>query len=151
MQIRKFELVDAIETSKLIKEDIQKVISLEDPRESVEEQIKEYSREGLIRLSKKANLFVAVQNNKIVGVAGFDKKYLFGVYVKYNLIGKGIGTKLVKRIIKEAKKKGLKQIFNQSSLFAEKFYLKLGFKRIRKLCVSYKGSTATYILMKKYL
>ena len=96
-------------------------------------------------------LFIAMQNNKIVATGAYDKKFINAVYVKYNLIGKGIGTKIIKRIISEAKKNGLKTIRCQSSLFAEKTYAKLGFKKIRKITQPYSGSTVTYILMEKQL
>lgn len=101
--------------------------------------------------------FVAKENNKIVGFAGFwnapDDIEITNIVVKKNERKKGIGTLLFDKILYEAKKTGKKEIFlevNENNIFAINLYKKFEFKEIgiRK---KYYNGVDNAIIMKKVI
>lgn len=79
----------------------------------------------------------AVDNNKIIGYAGFrsvlDEAHITTLAVHPKSRGKGIGYSLVEKLMNDAKQKGIKKLFlevRQSNVAAQKLYKKLGFKVI---------------------
>ncbi len=55
-----------------------------------------------------------------------------GVFVKHDLIGKGIGTKLMDFMESKAKKKGIKNVKLYPTKFAMGFYKKRGYKIVER-------------------
>ncbi len=90
--------------------------------------------------------FVAEARKKVIGCCALHilgKEYKPGgrecilaeirsLVVAKNLQGKGIGTKLVKECINEAKKMEINKIFTLTLQENAKFFKKLGFKTIKK-------------------
>jgi len=90
--------------------------------------------------------FITEVNKKVVGCCALHilgKEYKPGnkecilaevrsLVVARNLQGKGIGTKLVKECINEAKKMDINKIFTLTTQENIKFFKKLNFKTIRK-------------------
>jgi putative acetyltransferase len=72
---------------------------------------------------------VAQINGKVVGLGCFlvVSKELNAIYVSPDLAGQGVGSQLLKELEKIASSKGIKEIWLDSSLTAEKFYSRLGF------------------------
>lgn len=95
------------------------------------------------------SLFIACYNPAIAGVVfGFVKRdnVLLGeLVVKKEFRGKGIGLKLVQRLIKEAKKRGKKEICLGAQPAAEKFYLKAGFKPVLFAQIHHKDVPKDYL------
>jgi putative acetyltransferase len=75
---------------------------------------------------------VAELDGQIVGFGGLipETRELCAVYVSPNLARRGIGTALMKEIEKIAESKGVLDLWLDSSLNAEKFYLAHGFERV---------------------
>jgi RimJ/RimL family protein N-acetyltransferase len=89
------------------------------------------------------NALFAIENGKLVSMAGFIRYNhiktnhvceIFGVYVRPEYRGKGIGKQLISTVIKEIKNiKGIKKIrigVNPTQKAAEHIYLKLGFEPV---------------------
>ena len=57
----------------------------------------------------------------------------------------------MENIVKIAKKRGIKKLTVRGSLYAEGFYEKMGFKKIRKAKRGPKGAQWTDIIMEKKL
>ena len=112
--------------------------------DSAEEHLKttiEIARERLNKNDPNGNFIVAMfEEGKLVGTAGFyrfthhkerHKGRIWGVYVRPELRGKGIGSALMKEIIRRARQiDGLEQITLVASarLPAQRLYKALGFE-----------------------
>ncbi|MBH8562836.1 GNAT family N-acetyltransferase [Nostoc sp. CENA67] len=83
--------------------------------------------------SMKAETFcVAVEGDVITGFASFRVDELIGLYVHPRYQGKGIGRALVQHFCDEAIAQGIDQVFTTASLYAEGFYLRIGFTPIKR-------------------
>jgi RimJ/RimL family protein N-acetyltransferase len=89
------------------------------------------------------NALFAIENNKLVGMAGFIRynhlktnhvSEIFGVYVRPEYRNRGIGKQLITAIIEEIKNtKGISKIrigVNPTQKAAEHIYKKFGFKKV---------------------
>ncbi len=148
MHIRKFNENDAEEASKLICTTLMKVNTKDSPLFAIKEQCSEYSPEEIKKLSKKREIFVAVEKNKIIGTAAIEKNYICSVFMDSSMIGKGIGKQLMKNTESILKDRGYKKSILTSGPTALGFYKKLGYKEIKK---EYQRGQLTGIEMKKKL
>ncbi len=81
---------------------------------------------------KKRDMFCLVDKEKIIGVVSLEKNKIGGLFVRYNYTGKGLGKKLLDFIEGYARKKGIKKVRFDSTEYAQPFYLKSGYKLIKK-------------------
>lgn len=82
--------------------------------------------------SMKAETFcVAVEGDVVTGFASFTVDELIGLYVHPRYQGQGIGRALVQHFCDEAIAQGIDKVFTTASLYAEGFYLRLGFTAIK--------------------
>lgn len=137
MKIRRFREEDAKNAANLIKKALM-FSSLEDYSFEVREEfIKGHSARNIVMLFNdflKTKVFVAEENGVIVGTIGLkDNSEVTTMFVEPSHHGRGIGKKLFNFIEKIAKSKGTKVMKVYSSVQAEGFYTKLGFRRIRKI------------------
>ena len=80
------------------------------------------------------NYYVAKNNKEIIGVLkikNLDHISLF--FVKKEFHGQSIGKKLIKKYLSTLDKKIIKIVTVNSSIYAEKIYSKLGFKKINEI------------------
>ena len=148
MNIRRFTENDADEASKLICTTLMKVNTKDSPLFAIKEQCSEYSPEEIKKLSKKREIFVAIEKNKIIGTAAIDRDYIGSVFVDSSNLKKGIGSKLMNYVESIARKKGYKEVVLRSSPTAFGFYKKLGYKEVKR---EYQRNQLTMIEMKKIL
>lgn len=104
--------------------------------------IKRYSNRGLMLYRHPAQIemrirdyFVYKEDGKVYGCAGlrvWDKKSaeIYGLAVAEEKIGHGIGTKLIKKCVSDAKK--LKILFIFTLTYRVSLFKKLGFEKINK-------------------
>ncbi|MBW4562532.1 MAG: GNAT family N-acetyltransferase [Mojavia pulchra JT2-VF2] len=78
------------------------------------------------------NCWVAVEHDVVAGFASFIVDELIALYVHPNHQGKGIGRTLVKHFCNEASQQGIDKVLTTASLYAEGFYLRLGFTMIKR-------------------
>ena len=151
MRVRKFRPEDAKECSRIILHNFRTINSSEDPKATIRKLIEDSSPKKLIEKSKERKYFVAVEKEGILGIGGYDKSELHTFFVKPKLHGKGVGKKIIKRVLDEARKDKIKVMKCASSLYAEKFYASFGFKRVRRKTIPFHRSTLTFIEMVKKL
>ena len=151
MYIRKFKKEDAQKVSNISKKNFLEVNSKEYSKETVNALIKDSTPSLIIEKSKTRHYYVAVENDKILGVGAYQKDNIHSFFVNPKLHGKGIGKKLMERVLKDAKKEGIKIMNCASSHYAEKFYISFGFKRIEEKTVPFYDTKLTFVLMKKKL
>jgi N-acetylglutamate synthase-like GNAT family acetyltransferase len=133
MEIRKINKKDFEEVSQLIKQCFLNLSLGGHTKKGIELQIKSNSPENLERHTKSINYFVAVDNNKIIGICGFDINRIHKLFVDVNYHNKGVGPKLLSYVLNEAKNEGLKSIKTWSTFNAEKFYNFFGFIKKREI------------------
>ena len=99
------------------------------------------------------NVFIAQHKNTAVGFSTFNIKTgeIIQLYVHPEYAGKGVGSRILVNILNIAEKADLNEIHCNSSLNAEKFYLKAGFKAEEK-CINFiNGGEVTCVPMRKSL
>jgi len=109
---------------------------------------KHFTPATLVQYSKERNVFVAVENEKILGTASLKEDDISTVFVNPNIHGKGIGSKLMDKVEDLAKRNGYKTVKLSSSLTSFEFYKRRGYKKVKMLHSENFGDT---IEMKKKL
>ncbi len=154
MRIRVATIGDAVEISRLHKSTIRTINS----RDYSPEDIEVWSKRTNTRRMRSSHPFavraVAVEKGKIVGFADLSKDdpgRLWGLYVHKNHQGKGIGSRLLARMEKEAKILGAKKMMAQSTVTAKTFYERHGFIVLRKEKYAILDRKLTVYMMEKDL
>lgn len=88
------------------------------------------------QLISSGTLWIVELNDQIQGVGYIkigsdptkDAAHIFGLYLTPEVIGKGLGAKLMTMMLEKAKEAGSKVVTLDSSLNAHEFYLRFGFK-----------------------
>ena len=151
MRIRKFRKEDAQRASNIIKKNFLEVNSKIYPKKTVTALIKDSTPTRLIEKSKTRHYYVAIENDNILGIGGYEEDNIHTFFVKLKIHGKGIGKKLMERVLDDAKKEGIKIMNCASTHYAEKFYTSFGFKRIREKTIPFYNTKLTFVQMKKRL
>lgn len=151
LRIRKFGYKDAKEVSRIIKECYLKLKIGGHTKKGINSQIDWNSPENLVSRSKNIKYWVAVDNNEVVGICGYDDKKVHTLFVDLKKHKKGIGKKLLSKILNEAKKDGLITIKTWSTFYAESFYNSFGFVTKKKLYLPEGTKDVILIKMEKDL
>lgn len=79
-------------------------------------------------------IFVAVENGKIIGLAGFKKTSgtVSGIFVEPDRMGEGIGSQLLEKLEEKAREKSLSNLEVPASLAAVEFYKKNGYESVKQ-------------------
>jgi GNAT superfamily N-acetyltransferase len=148
MKVRKFQNKDARKLSYLIKRALNEVNIKDYPKKVIVYLSKQNAPSKLIEKSKRRDIYVIVDGDRILGTAGLENNNVFSVFVNPAYHGKGVGQKLMGYIERVAKKRGIDRLKLPSSLTAVSFYEKLGYKKIKKV---FNKSTGYAIIMEKKL
>ena len=95
--------------------------------------------------------WVAVENNKIIGYCDHHllKSELLGLYVHKDYMGRGIGSRLLKTAEASLKKRGCKKIEIEATITAKPFYMKHGYKVVKKTFHKFQNTKARVFIMTK--
>ena len=138
--IRKFKESDAKNVSELICETFVKFVSKDFTKKGIKNFLKHEKPQNQINRSKKRDSYVALINNKIVGVIeAVSNDRISRLFINENYQKSGIGGSLVRKIENTYKRSGLTVIKVKSSLNAQDFYLKMGYKKTRGIIKSKEG------------
>lgn len=102
-----------------------------------------FSPTAVLGLLERRIVFVAAVGNEIVGTASLDGGSVRTVFIKPHYQGRGIGRALMARVEQAAIEKGVMILTVPSSVTAEPFYAKLGFKPVRS---AYHGEERTIVM-----
>jgi N-acetylglutamate synthase-like GNAT family acetyltransferase len=150
MRTRKFREEDALQVYELVEKGF--VANSDNySAESIKEQIEANSPENLIKKSKTVNYFIVTEKDKILGIGGYDENKVHTFFVDPDHHRKGIGGRILQKVLAEAKKKGIKHLDCWSTFQAEQFYSTFGFQKIKVLTLQGKGSAIDFVLMRKKL
>jgi GNAT superfamily N-acetyltransferase len=110
-----------------------------------------YSIETMQQKIIKQQMFCAKLGNEIVGTIALDHDYIVGFYTHVDYAKKGIGSKLLSYIEKEAQEIGHPEVYLASSPVGVDFYLKFGWQIVEELAIDYLGVPFVETVMKKRL
>lgn len=149
--IRKFKAEDAEEIYQIIKECFLSLDLGKHTKEGIRLQLKHNSPENLIERAKKINYFVAEIDGKLIGICGYDETKLHTFFISLHHQKRGIGHKLLLKVLQEAKNKGITKLITWSTLYAYPFYSKYGFKNLKEIKLPEGKEEITLIEMEKRL
>ena len=133
MIIRKAKIRDAEEICVLRRDTFEKINAKDYSFETVKALNEKSTIEGMIKKIKEREMFCLIDlDKKIAGVVDLEGNKIGGLFIRVDLIGKGYGKRLMNFIEDYARKNGIKQAILFSTVYAEDFYRKLGYKLISK-------------------
>jgi GNAT superfamily N-acetyltransferase len=111
--------------------------------EIIERGERSFSPSAVLQLIGKRTVFVAIVGNRVVGTASLDERAVRTVFVAPDAQAQGIGRLLMAEIERTARERNIPSLTAPSSVTAEPFYARLGFKAVRD---SYYGDERTIIM-----
>jgi GNAT superfamily N-acetyltransferase len=102
-----------------------------------------FSPDAVRELIGKRAVFVATAGERVVGTASLDGSVVRTVFVAPDVQGRGIGKLLMAEIERTARGRSIAALTVPSSVTAESFYARLGFKAVRD---SYHDDERTIIM-----
>ncbi|WBL77163.1 GNAT family N-acetyltransferase [Bradyrhizobium xenonodulans] len=102
-----------------------------------------FSPDAVLQLIGKRTVLVAAVGNRIVGTASLDGSVVRTVFVAPDVQAQGIGKRLMAEIERIAHGRNIALLTVPSSVTAEPFYARLGFRAVRD---SYHGDERTIIM-----
>ncbi len=152
VKIRKFKREDAKEVAKMYRNVVRFVNCRHYKKKHIHVWLSTATVKTFWKKEKGSNRYVATINGKIVGVGEFMKDGDFRrLYVHKDHQGEGIGTALLRRIEKDAHKKGIKHLCLGSSITGKTFYQKHGYKFLKNDLLDIRGHKLPMRKMKKKL
>jgi predicted N-acetyltransferase YhbS len=137
---------DAEAVSRVIRSALRETNAKDYPRDVIERLQKNFSPADVLDLMGKRKVFVALFGQRIVGTASLDGKTVRTVFVAPDVQGRGVGRRLMEEVERTARDTGVTTLVVPSSVTAERFYAKLGFKTVRD---SYHGEERTVIMERR--
>lgn len=108
----------------------------------------EVTPKAVLTLSNKRKMYVALDDNRIVGTASIDYDTILGVFVDLQYRNQGVEDALVSLLEEVAENNGFKHIKIEAGTDAVKLYERLGYKAMDEVSSNELGQFA---LMEKYL
>jgi N-acetylglutamate synthase-like GNAT family acetyltransferase len=133
ISIRDFKISDANSAFEIIKDCYENLEIGGHNAQGLKMQIDGNRPEKLIERTKSIKYIVAVGNDQIVGVGGYDSCKIHSLFITRELHGSGVGKMILKEILNRARKEGIKSLLTWSTFFAKNFYLKNGFEFVREI------------------
>jgi N-acetylglutamate synthase-like GNAT family acetyltransferase len=87
---------------------------------------------NILKSMKVETFWVVVEGDVVTGFASYIVDELIGLYVHPDYQGQGMGRALVEHFCHQANDQGIDKVITTASLYAEGFYLRLGFTAIKK-------------------
>ncbi|MCP1625859.1 GNAT family N-acetyltransferase [Pseudomonas nitroreducens] len=102
------------------------------PASVIESVVANFSPDRVIELLEQRRVFVALLNDEIVGTGALDGHAVRSLFITPQQQRKGIGQALMGQIEKAALERGVETLLVPSSLTAESFYARLGYRLLRE-------------------
>lgn len=128
MQIRRFNVSDAFEVSSLIRRSIIYRDNRNYSLNNIYSIANHYCVENICAKLEDKIIYVAIEDEKIIGTATLNKDEIMAVFIDPQSQGKGLGKKFMELLEKDAMNKGLSKVWLVAGLSAVSFYEKIGYK-----------------------
>jgi len=132
--VRRFQLSDASEVSALIIKTLRTTNSKDYSAEYIENDVKQFSPEGVIKRAGWTHFYVVCDGDTIVGCGAIgpywdreDESSLFNIFVLPEYQGKGIGRKIIETLESDEYFLRARRIEIPASITACAFYRKMGY------------------------
>lgn len=145
-QIRPGTAADASAISQVIIQSLRQSNALDYPPDIIEQVEKSFSTESIRTLLTQRQVFVAMINSHIVATASLDRDVVRSVFVDPTQQGRGLGRQLMATIESIAAEAKIEVLRVPSSITAEAFYFKLGFRKVRD---EFHGAERTIIMERR--
>ncbi|KNH26939.1 acetyltransferase [Pseudomonas syringae] len=130
-QIRTATPEDAPAISRVIIQSLRRSNAQDYPAEVITRVEKSFSTEAILSLLTQRQVFVATIDHRVVATVSLDRDVVRSVFVDPQHQGNGIGGQLMAMIRTVAIDKKIEVLRVPSSITAEGFYFKLGFRKVR--------------------
>jgi N-acetylglutamate synthase-like GNAT family acetyltransferase len=134
---------DAHEISAVILSALRETNAKDYTREIIERIEHSFGPSSVVELIGKRTVFVAAIGSRVVGTASLDGSIVRTVFVAPDVQAQGIGKLLMAEIERTARARKIAKLAVPSSISAETFYVRLGFRAVRD---SYYGEERTIIM-----
>ena len=151
MRIRKFRNQDAKQVCNVLRRSQKEVLSKYYKKVIIDTFCKRITQKRMIQRAKEQEIFVAVEGKRVLGINGLIGNEIRRFHVLPNYHGKGVGKLLMQNVERIARERGIRKLIVKSSINAEGFYKKMGFKRVRKIMEAVENVRFPAILMQKRL
>ncbi|WP_282411291.1 GNAT family N-acetyltransferase [Pseudomonas sp. PS02303] len=145
-QIRPATAADASAISQVIIQSLRQSNALDYPPDIIEQVEKSFSTESIRTLLTQRQVFVAMIDSHIVATASLDRDVVRSVFVDPTQQGRGLGRQLMATIESIAAEAKIEVLRVPSSITAEAFYFKLGFRKVRD---EFHGADRTIIMERR--
>ncbi|MHC8299291.1 GNAT family N-acetyltransferase [Pseudomonas sp. ZS1P83] len=145
-QIRLATPDDAAAISQVIIQSLRKSNALDYPPEVISQVEKSFSAEAIRALLKQRLVFVATIDKRVVATASLDQDVVRSVFVEPSHQGGGLGRQLMAMLQSVAQDAKIEVLRVPSSLTAEAFYFKLGYRKVRD---EFHGAERTIIMERR--
>ncbi|MBR0801355.1 GNAT family N-acetyltransferase [Bradyrhizobium jicamae] len=141
--IRRAIEADANQISAVILRTLRETNAKDYTDEIIERVERSFSPSAVLQLIDKRTVFVATVGGSIIGTASLDGSVIRTVFVAPNAQAQGIGKLLMAELERAARDRNIPSLTVPSSVTAESFYARLGFRVVRD---SYYGDERTIIM-----
>ncbi|MBB4864396.1 putative N-acetyltransferase YhbS [Pseudomonas nitritireducens] len=132
LKIRQARSEDAAAISRVIVAAVRESNSQDYPASVIDSVVAHFTPERVIELLQQRLVFVALLSDQIVGTGALDGSTVRSLFVAPQQQRKGIGQALMGQIEKAALERGVEALLVPSSLTAERFYARLGYRLLRE-------------------
>ena len=151
MNIRKYRPEDSEEKTEMHLKTIREVNS----RDYTEEEVEAWSTfdDSQHVSEEKIERWIAEEEGDIIGFSDyrFDEGTITGVYVHPDYLRRGIGSRLLEKVLQDAKNKGLDELTAEASVTAKEFYQSHGFEVVEETVHETNGEEVQAFKMRKHL
>jgi GNAT superfamily N-acetyltransferase len=141
MIIRKVKKEDAGEVSNIIRRCLREVNSKDYTKKVVSSLCDFFTPALIIKNMGDRTIYVAVENDKIIGTASLKGDKVFTVFVNPDYHGRGVGSKLMDKVEELAKENRYRIVKVPSGLSSVEFYKHRGYKEIKRIHSKDHGDT----------
>jgi predicted N-acetyltransferase YhbS len=141
MKIRKATQKDAEEVSNIIRRCLREVVSKDYPEKAIDSLCDFFTPALIIKNMGDRAVYVAIENDKVIGTASLKGDTVFTVFVNPDFHGTGIGSKLMDKVEELAKHNGYQIVKVPSGLSSVEFYRKRGYREIKRVHSDDHGDT----------
>ncbi|MHC8350254.1 GNAT family N-acetyltransferase [Pseudomonas sp. RT4P38] len=145
-QIRLATPDDAAAISQVIIQSLRKSNALDYPPEVISQVEKSFSAEAIRALLKQRLVFVATIDKRVVATASLDQDVVRSVFVEPRHQARGLGRQLMATLHSVAQDAKIEVLRVPSSITAEAFYFKLGYRKVRD---EFHGAERTIIMERR--
>ncbi|MFX0204936.1 MAG: GNAT family N-acetyltransferase [Candidatus Hodarchaeota archaeon] len=130
--IRPFQPEDAVTVSNLVRKVVKESLSRDYPEATIQLLYIEYRPEYFTEPIHEQTIFLAEEDDKIVGTAAIHNNLIMDLFVDPEYEGQGIGSKLIAHLEQLASLQGHTTTQISANPYAIDFYEKLGYEKVEE-------------------